>query len=55
MGFKAFLLAGLGEDAYGERLAALEAGESYEVAGAWIMQVEPVTATLAGIIAPLFE
>lgn len=41
--FKAFLLANLGQSAYQYRVDSLAQGTSVEKAGAWIMQVEPVS------------
>lgn len=53
--FKGFVFAYLGEAAYGERLAALQAGGIIEQAGAWIMQPDPATQLIAtgvqGVIA----
>ena len=47
LGFKAFLLATLGADAYMTRLAILEAGSLAEQGGAWLMRPDRVTAALA--------
>lgn len=52
MGFKAFLLIGLGTDAYTETLAALNTGSGFERAGAWVMQIDPVTAKFSEILSP---
>ena len=51
--FKALLLAVSGAATYDERVARLEAGTTAEAAGAWIMQSDPLTETLAGQIARL--
>ena len=51
-GFKVFLLAGLGTEAYGETLSALETGSAVERAGAWVMQADPVSLQLAEVLAP---
>jgi hypothetical protein len=45
---KGFLLAYLGDAGYAERIAALQAGNVVEQAGAWVMQSDPVTAVVAG-------
>jgi len=51
--FKALLLAVAGTATYDERVARLEAGTSAEAVGAWIMQSDPLTETLAGQITRL--
>lgn len=55
LGFKVLLLSGLGIDAYSAHLDALARGSVYEQAGAWLMQIDPLTARLAGIVAPLLS
>ncbi|WP_424832827.1 hypothetical protein [Ruegeria sp.] len=45
--FKAFLLAHLGATTYQNRVDSLNAGTSVEKAGAWIMQIDPVSDFLA--------
>ena len=45
--FKGFLLAYLGDEAYGERVASLKEGTIMEQAGAWIMQTDPATVLIA--------
>jgi hypothetical protein len=45
---KGFLFAYLGEAAYAERVAGLQAGSTLEQMGAWVMQSDPVTAVVAG-------
>jgi hypothetical protein len=52
VGFKAFALAYLGEASYGERIAALRQGTTSERMAAFVMQADPVTRTVAGVIAP---
>jgi len=47
---KGFLFAYLGEAAYGDRVAALQAGTTLEQAGAWIMQADPATVVVAGAL-----
>lgn len=53
-GFKALLLFNLGESAYDGRVEALREGTEVEVAGAWIMQADPVTQFLSTQIAKLW-
>lgn len=48
--FKGFMLANLGADAYDARLANLAQGTMMERAGAWAMQLDPVTVAIAGQI-----
>lgn len=50
--FKGFLLAWLGNDLYAERVAMLQSGSVFEQAGAWVMQADPATVTIAGVIRP---
>lgn len=45
--FKAFMLSSIGPVTYEDRLSVLEAGTVVEQAGAWMMQVDPVTAFVA--------
>ena len=51
MGFKAFLYAQLGPQAYAARVDALAEGSAFERGGAWVMTADPVTVTLARYIA----
>ena len=51
--FKGFLFAYLGETAYVERVATLQAGSTLEQAGAWVMQADPVTKLAADGIATI--
>lgn len=46
-GFKAFLLTTIGATSYDERVQRLRDGTPVEVAGAWVMQREPVSEFLA--------
>ena len=48
--FKAMILAGLGQPVYEDRLEKLNAGSTVERAGAWVMQMDPVTTALADAI-----
>ncbi len=45
--FKAFLLSSLGPNGYDHRIDTLSQGTSVEQAGAWIMQVDPMTEFLS--------
>ena len=51
--FKGFMLASLGEVTYDERVSKLGNGTTAEQAGAWVMQSDPFTTFLAGLIEPL--
>jgi len=48
--FKGFLFAFLGEAEYSERVAQLQAGTAMEKAGAWVMQPDPATLAIAGLM-----
>lgn len=48
--FKAVTLAAVGPATYAGRIEALSLGTSFERACAWIMQVDPVTSQLAGLL-----
>lgn len=48
--FKGFLFAFLGEADYSERVAALQDGTAMEKAGAWMMQPDPATLAVAGVM-----
>lgn len=50
--FKSIILAHLGETTYAERVAALQEGTVVEQAGAYVMQSEPVTTTIAQYLRP---
>ena len=52
LAFKVLAFAWLGETQYLNNVDALSQGAIYERAGAWIMQADPVTRTLAGFIMP---
>jgi hypothetical protein len=51
--FKAFVLAWLGSETYLSHVQELATGSSYEQAGAWLMQVDPITAKLAALMSSL--
>lgn len=46
--FKAFLLSSLGPTGYQFRVDGLNEGTSVEKAGAWVMQIDPVSQFLSG-------
>lgn len=48
--FKTFLLTSLGASAYQYRVDSLAEGTSVEKAGAWVMQIDPVSEFLAAQI-----
>jgi len=54
-GFKAFLVANLGPQAYDDRLARLQAGTVVEKGGAFVMQADPLTMYLAQQIGPIMR
>lgn len=49
-GLKATILHTVGADVYKARVAALQAGQGFDRLGGWLMQVDPVTAYVAGKI-----
>lgn len=49
--FKGFLLAAQGPERYDDRLQILQDGIAFERAGAWMMQVDPITQRFAGFFA----
>jgi hypothetical protein len=51
-GFKILTLSWLGIEDYSAHLATLEQGSALEKAGAWIMQIDPLTEKVAGLAAP---
>lgn len=53
--FKALMLAHLGPDAYGERVADLGAGTLVEQVGALAMQADPATQWIATQIGPFMR
>lgn len=46
--FKGFLFANLGSETFNLRVAELAAGSAVEKAGAWVMQADVATVTIAG-------
>ena len=53
--FKAFILASVGPDTYGERVAILNSGTFVEKGGAWVMQADPVSQVIANFMGPIFR
>ena len=53
--FKALLIAYLGVVTYQDRVSALQNGASIERAGAWFMQSDPISASLAQKIRPFIR
>lgn len=53
--FKAFILAAIGPVTYNERLANLQAGNTLERAGAWVLQIDPLTDAIAGLTGPVLR
>ena len=53
--FKALILASVGPDGYGERVAKLENGTFVERGGAWVMQADPATQVLAQLMGPVLR
>lgn len=51
--YKGFLLAYLGPTTYDNRVTALAEGSLIEQGGAWILQADPATQVIAGVIRPL--
>lgn len=51
--FKGFLVASIGIEGYDERVAKLESGNTVEVAGAWVMQSDPMSELIAEKIRPI--
>lgn len=50
--FKGILMAQMGAAAYEDKVAMLQQGNDVEKAGAWVMQVDPVTVWLSERIQP---
>jgi|TARA_B110000908_G_scaffold170912_1_gene231931 hypothetical protein len=53
--FKAFMLAAIGPDLYGERVAILNSGTFVEQGGAWVMRADPMSKVIAGFMGPIFR
>lgn len=54
-GFKALILASVGPAGYADRVAKLQDGTVIERGGAWVMQADPATQTLAQLIGPVMR
>lgn len=50
--YKGFLFAYLGPQTYEGRVGALAEGSVIEQAGAWLLQADPATQAIAGVIRP---
>lgn len=55
VGFKILLLAGLGPEQYGLHVTQLQSGSTGDQVGAWLMQIDPLSALLAGYLSPLLS
>ena len=53
-GAKSLMLVQDGAQTYGERVSNLADGGTVERVGAWVMQIDPLTAKLAEYLMPLF-
>lgn len=53
--FKAFMLASVGPDTYGERVAILNSGTFIEQGGAWLMQADPASQIIANYMGPILR
>ena len=54
VGFKALVMAQIGDAGYLARIDALAQGSAIEQAGAFVMQPDPVSAWIAATLLPLF-
>ena len=50
---KAGVLSNIGETAYADRIAALEAGGMADRVGAWVVQADPLTMKLSAVLADI--
>lgn len=55
IGFKVMVLSGLGPETYTQHVAKLAEGTVYERAGAWLMQIDPMTARLSEMVSALLS
>ena len=55
VGIKGAIHANVGDRAYGERIAALAAGDGVDRVGAFVMQADPLTRAISGFITGFFE
>ncbi|NDR55086.1 hypothetical protein [Aliiruegeria sabulilitoris] len=51
--FKGVLLAAIGAEVYAQKLSVLHQGDTVEKIGAFIMAIDPFTATIAQMVAPI--
>ena len=54
-GFKMYLFASIGPEAYETRIARLAQGTQVERMGAWMMTADPVTVSVAERLAPILD
>ncbi len=54
IGFKVLVLMQIGDLAYQTRIDAMMSGSKAEKVGAYVLQIDPVTRTIADQLAPLF-
>lgn len=50
--FKGVILASAGQAVYDTRLEVLASGNVFEQAGAWALQIDPVTRVIAALLGP---
>ena len=55
LGYKAFMLASIGPEAYAARIATLATGTQIEQVGAWAMTADPVTVAVADQLSTLLN
>ncbi|MFA3918626.1 hypothetical protein [Ruegeria hyattellae] len=53
--FKGFILANLGATTYDDRLDRLRNGTAVEKAGAWVMQIDPLSQVISEQIGPVLR
>lgn len=53
--FKAFLIASLSPESYEVRVNRLAEGTIVEAAGAWVMQIDPISGMIANQIGPILR
>lgn len=53
--YKAVIFAWIGPSLYDERISALADGTIVEQAGAWLLQPDPATVTVANLIGPFLS
>jgi hypothetical protein len=55
LAFKGFLIASLGVEAYGDRVAKLQNGSALEAGGAFVMQADPASLWIAEQLGPVLR